>query len=117
MARKELEDVAQALGSAGGEESPPAVNVEDPHVRGVHAISVHPHSDGKGFLIHHHHQPVTSPDHHHMGHVSSHQAEGAEEVAEHLKEHAPKLHMSRSQGPSPMAMGALAQGGNPVDAG
>ena len=109
MARKDLETIAGALGAEGPEEASPVGQVEDPHVRGVHAISVHPHSDGKGFTIHHHHQPVSSPDHHHMGHASSHQAERAEEVAEHLKEHAPKLYMTKNK--PGMAMGV------PVDAG
>ena len=75
----------------------------EPQPGQIHAVSVHPHPDGKGYTVHHHHQPVGHPDHHSIGHVSSHHAEGDEELAEHMKEHAPKLHMAhKAKG---MAMG------------
>ena len=62
----------------------------------VHVISVHPHADGKGFTVHHHHQPASHPDHQHVSHVSSHSAGNVSELGQHMREHGGKLHMSKN---------------------
>lgn len=57
----------------------------------IHAMSIHPHKGG--FKVHHHHLPPGHPKHNHIAHVTAHHIEDADALAEHIKEHAPTMHM------------------------